>query len=87
LGVGEIGVAPVLDGEGTRRTEEWLSTYFRNPASLVPGTAHDGSFGPNLRLLSERDSDLVVAFLAGLKANPGSPNHPRPPPAAAGAGD
>jgi cbb3-type cytochrome oxidase cytochrome c subunit len=82
LGVGEIGVAPVLDGEGTRRTKEWLAAYFQDPASLVPGTAHDGSLGPDLRLLEERERDLVVAFLAGLKANPGSPNHPRPPPEA-----
>ena len=82
LGVGEIGVAPVLDGEGTRRTKEWLAAYFRDPASLVPGTAHDGSLGPDLRLLEARERDLVVAFLAGLRANPGSPNHPRPPPEA-----
>ena len=32
LGVGEIGVAPVLDGEGTRRTREWLAEYFQDPA-------------------------------------------------------
>ena len=87
LGVGEIGVAPVLDGEGTRRTEAWLDAYFRDPAALVPGTAHDGSLGPDLRALSERERDLVVAFLSGLRANPGSPNHPRPPPeAVAGVG-
>ena len=87
LGVGEIGVAPVLDGEGTRRTAQWLATYFRDPASLVPGTAHDGSLGPDLRVLSDGERDLLVAFLTGLKSNPGSPNHPRPPPeAAAGAG-
>ena len=87
LGVGEIGVAPVLDGEGTRRTGEWLAAYFRDPASLVPGTAHDGSFGPDLRMLSDGERVLLVAFLTGLKSNPGSPNHPRPPPeAAAGAG-
>ena len=82
LGVGEIGVAPVLDGEGTRRTKEWLAAYFQDPASLVPGTAHDGSLGPDLRRLGDRERELVVAFLAGLRANPGSPNHPRPPPEA-----
>ena len=48
----------------------------------MPGTAHDGSLGPDFRLLEERERDLVVAFLAGLKANPGSPNHPKPPPEA-----
>lgn len=82
LGVGEIGVAPVLDGEGTRRTQAWLTRYFQDPAALVPGTAHDGSLGPDFRLLSDDDRTLLVAFLTGLKANPGSPNHPRPPPEA-----
>ena len=82
LGVGEIGVAPVLDGEGTRRTKAWLDRYFRDPAALVPGTAHDGSLGPDLRLLDDRERDLLAAFLVGLKANPGSPSHPRPPPEA-----
>ena len=80
LGVGEIGVAPVLDGEGTRRTRAWLTDYFEAPAALVPGTAHDGSLGPDFRTLSAHERSLLVAFLAGLKANPGSPNHPRPPP-------
>ena len=82
LGVGEIGVAPVLDGEGTRRTRAWLASYFREPADLVPGTAHDGSLGPDFRVLADRERDLLVAFLFGLKANPGSPNHPDPPPEA-----
>ena len=82
LGVGEIGVAPVLDGEGTRRTPKWLARYFREPAALVPGTAHDGSLGPDFRALRVRERNLLVAFLTGLKANPGSPNHPRPPPEA-----
>jgi len=82
LGVGEIGVAPVLDGEGTRRTPEWLARYFSDPAALLPGTAHDGRLGPDLRTVSARERDLLVAFLSGLKANPGSPNHPRPPPEA-----
>ena len=82
LGVGEIGVAPVLDGEGTRRTPEWLASYFRDPGALVPGTAHDGSLGLDLRTVSARERDLLVAFLTGLRANPGSPNHPRPPPEA-----
>jgi cbb3-type cytochrome oxidase cytochrome c subunit len=79
LGVGEIGVAPVLDGEGTRRSPEWLARYFRDPAALVPGTAHDGSLGPDFRALSDGERELLVAFLSGLKANPGSPSYPKPP--------
>ena len=79
LGVGEIGVAPVLDGEGTRRTLEWLQHYMREPAELVPGTAHDGSLGPDFRNMSDGDRNLLAHFLFALKANPGSPNYPKPP--------
>lgn len=77
--VGEIGVAPVLDGEGTKRELEWLQQYFVNPEGLVPGTAHDGSLGPDFRTLSQKERSLLTAFLFALKANPGSRNYPRPP--------
>lgn len=79
LGVGEIGVAPVLDGSGTKHTLEWLRDYFEDPTALVPGTAHDGSLGPDFRQLSAQQRDLLAAFLFALKANPGSPSYPRPP--------
>jgi cbb3-type cytochrome oxidase cytochrome c subunit len=77
--VGEIGVAPVLDGEGTKRELGWLQNYFINPGKLVPGTAHDGSLGPDFRNLTDNDRVLLTAFLFALKSNPGSRNYPRPP--------
>ncbi len=79
LGVGEIGVAPVLDGTGTKRTLEWLQSYMKDPGKLVPGTAHDGSLGPDFRTLQGEQQALLAAFLFALKANPGSPNYPKPP--------
>jgi cbb3-type cytochrome oxidase cytochrome c subunit len=79
LGVGEVGIAPVLDGEGTRRTREWLQRYLENPLALVPGSAHDGRLGPDLRAFDAGQRHLLAEFLAGLKAGPASPNHPRPP--------
>ena len=84
MGVGEIGVAPVLDGEGTRRTREWLQRYLENPLSLVPGSAHDGHLGPDFRLLRGAQRQLLAEFLFGLKAGPASPNYPKPPTAAGG---
>jgi cbb3-type cytochrome oxidase cytochrome c subunit len=84
MGVGEIGVAPVLDGEGTRRSLEWLQAYLRDPGALVQGTAHDGSLGPDFRQLTPEEREALAAFLIGLKANPGSPNYPVPPVAGAG---
>jgi hypothetical protein len=79
MGVGEIGVAPVLDGEGTRRTLGWIERYLEDPGAAVPGTAHDGSLGPDFRRLAPEQRRLLAAFLFGLRSNPGSPNHPRPP--------
>jgi len=79
LRVGENGVAPVLDGEGTRRSRDWLRAYFDNPPSIVPGTAHDGSLGPDFRVLGGEKKQLLVAFMFSLKSNPGSSNYPVPP--------
>jgi cbb3-type cytochrome oxidase cytochrome c subunit len=79
MGTGEIGHAPVLDGEGTRRTRDWLVRYFENPTVIVSGSAHDGHLGPDFRGLATEDRHLLVEFLFGLKAGPASPNYPVPP--------
>lgn len=79
MGVGEIGVAPVLDGTGTRRTREWLDRYFENPVDVVAGSAHDGHLGPDFRELPGGARHLLTEFLFGLKAGPASPNYPTPP--------
>ena len=84
MGVGEIGVAPVLDGEGTRRTREWLERYFQNPTAVVAGSAHDGHLGPDFRDLAAEERHLLKEFLFGLKAGPASPNYPTPPNGVAG---
>src|SRR5262245_10118709 len=78
LGVGEIGVAPSLDGSGTRRSKAWLDRYFQDPAAVVPGSAHDGRLGPDFRRLTPDERHHLSAFLFGLKSNPGSPNYPVP---------
>ena len=80
MGTGEVGVAPVLDGVGTRRDKQWLFNYLTDPTELVEGTAHDGSFAPDFRLLADDDRTLLAAYLSGLHANPNSPNYPRQKP-------
>jgi cbb3-type cytochrome oxidase cytochrome c subunit len=85
MGTGEIGVAPVLDGEGTRRTLDWLERYLQDPGTVVPGSAHDGRLGPDFRRLSTEERAALAAFLFGLKSNPGSPNYPVPPTAGSAA--
>jgi cbb3-type cytochrome oxidase cytochrome c subunit len=84
MGVGEMGVAPVLDGSGTRRTRDWLLRYFESPTSLVPGSAHDGHLGPDFRLLAPDQRQVLTEFLFGLKAGPASRNYPKPPAGVAG---
>lgn len=79
LRMGESGVAPVLDGEGTRRSEDWLIAYFRDPESQVPGSAHAGGMAPDFRSLEQEDRELLIEFMKGLKSNPGSSNYPVPP--------
>ncbi len=76
MGTGEVGVAPVLDGVGTRRDLEWLQAYLTDPGELVPGTAHYGNLGPDFRLLEMQERVQLAAFLSGLRANPNSPNYP-----------
>lgn len=83
MGTGEIGSAPVLDGEGTRRTRDWLVRYFDDPTALVPGSAHDGHLGDDFRSLADADRHVLVEFMFGMKAGPGSPNYPVPPNAVA----
>lgn len=76
MGTGEVGIAPVLDGVGTRRDRDWLQAYLTDPGSLVPGTAHYGNLGPDFRLLDNLERNQLAAFLSGLQANPNSPNYP-----------
>lgn len=79
LRMGESGVAPVLDGEGTRRNKDWLTDYFHNPLTWVTDSAHAGGMAPDFRELEEKDRELLIEFMRALKSNPGSSNYPRPP--------
>ena len=79
LKMGEWGVAPVLDGEGTRRTREWLERYLASPKDVIPGSRHNGDFATDFSEFTPEERELLVAFLMSLKALPGSPNYPEPP--------
>ncbi len=80
LRMGEAGVAPVLDGEGTRRSEQWLKSYMKNPESMVPGSAHGADkMGPDFAQFDAQQQQYFVKFLVSLKSNPGSSNYPVPP--------
>jgi cbb3-type cytochrome oxidase cytochrome c subunit len=77
-GVGDFA-GPDMDGEGTRRTREWLDSYMKNPRSLVANTRHDGKFATNFSDISEEDKKKLVDLMMSLRSMPGSPNYPKPP--------
>ena len=80
---GEYGVAPPLDGEGTKRSKAWLTAFFNDPRSVdhnyYGGTYHNGVLAPNFSGLTPRQKRELVVFLAGLRTLPGSVNYPKPP--------
>lgn len=80
LKIGEWGLAPSLDGIGTRRTYQWIRAYLEDPARQMGGkTLHDGSYGPDFSAFSSEEKDLVATFLFAQKSMPGSANYGEAP--------
>ena len=80
LNDGEWGLAPGLDGIGSRRTYQWIRAYLEDPARQMEGkTLHNGSYGPDFSELSGEDKDLIATFLFANKSMPGSANYGAPP--------
>jgi cytochrome c2 len=77
--MGEWGDGPGLDGEGTRRSREWVSSYLKRPAEMVRGTRHDGKFATDFSEFSDKERVSLEALLMSIKSLPGSPNYPKPP--------
>lgn len=77
---GEFGVAPILEGEGTRRGYEWIKNYISNPKKVITGSRHDGIYATDFQKgWTAEDREAVITFLDALRANPGSANYPEPP--------
>jgi len=80
LKVGEWGLAPVLDGEGTRRTYSWIRAYLEDPNRQMQGkTLHDGKYAMDFSEFSAEEKELVATFLFAQKSMPGSANYMVPP--------
>ncbi len=77
-GVGDFA-GPDMDGEGTRRTREWLTQYLADPKKIVPNTRHDGLFATNFSEMPPADKKKLIDLMISLKSLPGSPNYPKPP--------
>ncbi len=80
LKVGEWGLGPVLDGEGTRRTYTWIRAYLEDPNRQMQGkTLHDGKYATDFSEMSDSELDSITIFLFAQKSMPGSANYMEPP--------
>ncbi len=78
--IGEWGLAPGLDGEGTRRTYTWIRAYLEDPMRQMQGRSlHDGNYATDFSELSAHEKNRMTTFLFALKAMPGSANYGSPP--------
>lgn len=76
---GEFGVAPVLEGEGTKRTKEWIIAYINDPKSKIENTRHNGKELTDFSNYTPEQKQQLIEFLFAMKSNPGSSNYVAPP--------
>lgn len=80
LKIGEWGLAPGLDGEGTRRTYEWIRAYLEDPMRQMQGKSlHDGKYATDFSEITPHQKDRIATFLFAQKSMPGSANYSEPP--------
>ena len=80
LKVGEWGMGPGLDGEGTRRTFTWIRAYLEDPMRQMKGKSlHDGKYAEDFSAIPGEEKDAIATFLFAQKAMPGSANYGKPP--------
>ncbi len=72
-------IHPELDGEGTKRTREWIKDYLDKPTSRINPTLHDGKFATDFSDFSAYEKAALTEFLFGLKAKPGSASYYKSP--------
>jgi cbb3-type cytochrome oxidase cytochrome c subunit len=58
---------PSLDGEGSRRSADWLRQYLQDPKPGVGERPYRVSM-PSYRMLQSVELDALVAYLQGLRA-------------------
>lgn len=72
-----------LDGLGSKRTQQWIYDFMRNPeASYGAPTVDHGASPKEAAYVSSLDQDTLVAiatFLSELKAEQGAASAPMPP--------
>ena len=72
-----------LDGIGSKRTQEWILAFLKNPEATYGSPTLDHGFAPKeaayVSSLPEEDLLAIAEFLAGLKSEQGSASSPLPP--------
>lgn len=74
----------ILDGIGSRRSQEWLEAFLADPEAVYGSNTLDHGKPPKeaayVARLPEEDRRLIAVFLSELRADPGSAVAPAPPP-------
>lgn len=74
----------ILDGIGSRRSQEWLEAFLADPEALYGAPTLDHGKPPKeaayVAQLPAEDRRLIAVFLSELRADPGSAVAPAPPP-------
>lgn len=72
-----------LDGVGSRRTQQWLYDFLRDPEATYSATTFDHGYPPKeaayVSALPAEDLLLIATFLSELRSDPGSPSASAPP--------
>lgn len=72
-----------LDGVGSRRDQQWLYDFLRDPEATYSTTTFDHGYPPKeaayVAALPADDLRSIATFLSELRSDPGSPSAPAPP--------
>lgn len=74
----------LLDGEGSKRTRDWLVSFMRDPEAVYGAVTLDHGYPPKeaayVASLPRDEIESIATFLSELRSDPGSPSAPEPPP-------
>lgn len=73
-----------LDGVGSKRTQEWLASFMKDPEATYGSVTLDHGYPPKeaayVASLPKDEIGAIATFLSELRSDPGSPSAPAPPP-------
>jgi hypothetical protein len=73
-----------LDGIGSKRTQEWIGSFLRDPEATYGSATLDHGYPPKeaayVASLPKEDLAYIAIFLSELRSDRGSSSAPEPPP-------